>query len=41
MKSTVKGLAVGLAMFLAYSLATKLIVKPAAVKFGVPVLKDL
>lgn len=41
MKSMVKTAAVGLAWFIGYSIAVKMLVKPAAVKFNVPVLKDL
>lgn len=39
--SAVKSAAVGLAWFVAYLAVFKLAVKPAAVKFGVPVVKDL
>jgi hypothetical protein len=39
--SALKSAAVGLAWFVGYMLVTKLVVKPAAVKFGVPLLKDL
>jgi hypothetical protein len=41
MPSAVKGAAVGLAWFLAYMAVTKLVVKPVAAKYNVPVLKDL
>lgn len=36
-----KQAAVGLAWFLGYMLITKLVVKPVATQFNVPVLKDL
>ena len=39
--SALKSAAVGLAWFLAYAAVAKLVVKPAAQKFNVPVLKDL
>jgi hypothetical protein len=41
MKGVVKGAAVGFAWFLAYVAVHQLVVRPAAQKFGVPVLKDL
>lgn len=37
----VKSLAIGLAMFLAYSLVVKAAVVPLAKQFGVPLVKDL
>lgn len=40
-KSTIKGAAVGLAWFVAYMAVFKMVVKPAAAKFNVPVVKDL
>lgn len=39
--NAVKGAAVGLAWFVAYLAVFKMVVQPAAVKFGVPVIKDL
>lgn len=36
-----KDAAVGLAWFIGYLLVTKLVVKPLAVQFNVPVLKDI
>lgn len=36
-----KSAAIGLAWFLGYLIVTKTIVKPLAVQFNVPVLKDL
>ncbi len=36
-----KSAAVGLAWFIGYMLATKFVVKPLAMQFNVPVLKDL
>lgn len=39
--STVKNAAIGLAWFLGYVAAHKYLVRPLAVKFNVPVLKDL
>lgn len=39
--SAVKGAAVGFAWFLAYLAVHSYVVRPAAQKYGVPVLKDL
>lgn len=39
--SALKGAAVGFAWFLAYLAVHAFVVRPAAQKFGVPVLKDL
>lgn len=39
--NTAKNIAVGFGMFLGYLLVTKYVVKPVAVKFAVPILKDL
>lgn len=36
-----KNAATGLAWFLGYMLVTKLVVKPAATQFNIPLLKDL
>lgn len=36
-----KGAAVGFAWFLGYMLVAKLVVKPVATQFNVPLLKDL
>jgi hypothetical protein len=36
-----KSAAVGLAWFLGYMLVTKIVVKPLAAQFNVPLLKDL
>ena len=40
-KAQVKGAAVGLAWFIGYAIAWKYVVRPAAVKFKVPVLSTL
>lgn len=39
--STIKHAAIGLAWFVGYLAAHKFVVRPLAVKFNVPVLKDL
>lgn len=41
MNAQLKGAAIGLAWFVGYMAAWKFVVKPAAVKFNVPVIKDL
>lgn len=38
---TAKNLAVGFGVFIGYMLVTKYVLRPVAVKFAVPVLKDL
>lgn len=41
MKGMLKSAAYGLAWFLAYTAVVKFVVKPAAQKYNVPVVKDL
>jgi len=41
MPKQLTGALIGLAWFLGYMVAAKYIVKPAATKFNVPILKDL
>jgi hypothetical protein len=41
MKGAVKGAAVGFAWFLGYLAVHHFVVRPAAQRFGVPILKDL
>ena len=39
--AVVKSAAVGLAWFVGYLVVTKLVIKPVAAQYNVPVLKDL